>query len=77
MQAINLDKLIKILKAEYQLYQEIYGLGEEKQEAVMADDIDSLENRVKYMLTFAKKGWFLIIIIISKMRQNLYKKSLT
>ncbi|MBM7623029.1 flagellar protein FlgN [Sporohalobacter salinus] len=37
-----IDKLIEILQAEYQIYQELYQLSEEKQEIIIDNQVDDL-----------------------------------
>ncbi|GAB6100035.1 hypothetical protein JCM16358_19140 [Halanaerocella petrolearia] len=41
------EKLADVLEAEYKLYQKVYDLAEKKQEVVINEDIDQLEEIVK------------------------------
>ncbi|AGB42151.1 flagellar biosynthesis/type III secretory pathway chaperone [Halobacteroides halobius DSM 5150] len=43
----NLKKLADLLAAEYKLYQEVYQLAKEKQEVIMNDKLDKLEEIIK------------------------------
>jgi flagellar biosynthesis/type III secretory pathway chaperone len=52
---IDLDKLISILKSEYELYQNIYNLAKTKKEVIINRDIDQLREIVKKEETYLTK----------------------
>lgn len=39
---MNIEKLIKILKGEYEIYQQLYRLSEEKQQIIIDNEVDDL-----------------------------------
>lgn len=44
---VDLEKIWEILKREYQLYQSIYQLARQKQDIILAEDLEGLEGIVK------------------------------
>lgn len=39
---MNIEKLIQVLKNEYEIYQQLYRLGEEKQQIIIDNEVDDL-----------------------------------
>lgn len=52
---INIMNIFKILKIEYEMYQELYELAQQKQDIIINEDIDELEKIVRNEEEFLQK----------------------